>query len=86
MEKHILEFIIKEELPLHMIWWKDPDPIPGSDYTIYDIREIDYEAGTCLIQYGRGSESRVFIDELQFDYKKRQLVIIKNKMNKKFNF
>ena len=65
--------MVEQDVPLHILWWNDPDPIPGNDYRVFHISNIDEEAGTCLIQYGEGSEAQIFINELSFDYKQRQL-------------
>lgn len=46
------------------LWWNDPDPIEGNDYTVSLIEP--YEGGTCLIQYNEGgSEAEVYDHELQ---------------------
>lgn len=48
--------------------WNDPDLIPGNDYTITYIEEIDDEDFDdyipILIQYGGGSEAEVYLHEI----------------------
>lgn len=60
-----LKKAIKNKTPLV---WNDPDPIPGNDYTITFIEEIDEEDFDTdmpiLIQYGGGSEAQVFLHEI----------------------
>lgn len=51
-----LKLAIKQEKTL---WWNDPDPIEGNDYTISYIQVFNDE--TSLIQYNEGgSEAEVF--------------------------
>jgi hypothetical protein len=51
--------------------WNDPDPIPGNDYTITYIENLDHidneedmRGYPILIQYGEGSEAQVFLHEI----------------------
>lgn len=49
--------------------WNDPDPIPGNDYTISYIEDInieDFDKHTAiLIEYNKGnSEAEVFLHEI----------------------
>lgn len=48
--------------------WNDPDPIPGNDYTITYIEEIDDEwfddYDPILIQCGENSEAQVYLHEI----------------------
>jgi hypothetical protein len=50
--------------------WNDPDPIPGNDYAITFIEEIDEEEfdryTPILIQYGGGSEAQVYLSEILY--------------------
>lgn len=56
------------------LFWRDPAPIKGSDYRVYQMRpnqhnsELEKSERTAHIWYGNGSEAEVPLSELQYDY------------------
>jgi len=59
MTKKQIESAIKKGAKL---WWNDPDPIKGNDYTVDDIEVFDEMS---IISYNKGnSEAEVYNHEL----------------------
>lgn len=61
-----LKQAIANKIPLV---WNDPDPIPGNDYTITYIEDLESieeldRYTPILIQYGQGSEAQVYLHEI----------------------